>query len=351
MMPERILVTGGAGFVGSSLAVRLRQGHSGATVVAMDNLYRRGSELTLPRLREHGVQFHYGDVRDPQSFPAGPFDILIECSAEPSALAGLSGSADYLVHSNLLGAYNCLERARQWCAALLFLSTSRVYPIAPLERHPWSEEETRFVWTATDSGISPDGVSEQVPLAGARSLYGWTKRAAEDLIEEYRAAFGLKAIVNRCGMIAGPWQFGKVDQGVVSLWVQAHLFGRPLQYIGYGGAGKQVRDVLHVDDLSELVLEQLGNIDKWDGWLGNVSGGVRNSSSLLELTSLCREVTGRAVEIRSVPENRPADLRIYIGDCTRLNSRTDWRPRRDLRRVVEDLSAWARDRQRQLESL
>ena len=348
---ERILVTGGAGFIGSSLAVRIRRELPGTAVVAMDNLYRRGSELNLPRLREQGVQFHLGDVRDVGGFPSGPFDVVLECSAEPSALAGLSGSPDYLVQSNLMGAYNCLERAKEWRAAFLFLSTSRVYPIAPLERHPWREDETRFAWTATDSGISPKGVSERVPLTGARSLYGWTKRAAEELIEEYRAAFGLKAVVDRCGTIAGPWQFGKVDQGVVSLWAQAHLFGRPLQYVGYGGKGKQVRDLLHVDDLADLVLEQMRDIERWDGWLGNVSGGAENSVSLLELTALCREVAGREVPMGSSPDTRPADLRIFIGDCGELFSRTRWRPRRSLRLIVEDLCAWALDRRQQLEVL
>ena len=351
MTPQRILVTGGAGFVGSSLAIRIRNAFPGASIVAMDNLYRRGSELTLARLRERGIRFHYGDVRDAASFPAGPFDLLIECSAEPSVLAGLSGSPDYLIHSNLLGAYNCLERAKQWQSAFLFLSTSRVYPIAALERHPWREEETRFVWTAAAAGISPKGVSERLPLAGVRSLYGWTKYAAEQLIEEYRAAFGLKTVVNRCGMIAGPWQFGKVDQGVVSLWVQAHLFGRPLQYIGYGGTGKQVRDVLHVDDLGDLIVEQLSDLPRWDGWLGNVSGGIDNSISLAELTGLCREAVGREIPIGSSPENRAADLRIYVGDCSDLFSRTGWRPRRSVHRIVEDLSAWARDERARLESL
>jgi CDP-paratose 2-epimerase len=349
--PQRILVTGGAGFVGSSLAVRIRKDLPSATVVAMDNLYRRGSEFTLGRLREHGVRFHYGDVREAMSFPDGPFDVLIECSAEPSVLAGLSGSPDYLVHSNLIGAYNCLERARDWQSALVFLSTSRVYPITALERHPWREEETRFVWTATDAGISPNGVSERLPLAGARSLYGWTKHAAEQLIDEYRSAFGLKALVNRCGVIAGPWQFGKVDQGIVSLWVQAHLFGRPLQYIGYGGTGKQVRDVLHVEDLGDLILEQLQDLARWDGWLGNVSGGVENSISLLELTALCRKITGRQTTIGSSPQNRAADLRIFIGDCADLYSRTSWRPCRSVPSVVEDLSRWALEERAQLESI
>ena len=342
MSSTRILVTGGAGFVGSNLAIQLREQSSGSTVVAMDNLYRRGSELTLPRLNAHGVRFHYGDVRDPASFPNGPFDLVVECSAEPSAMAGVAGSPDYLVHTNLVGAYHCLEQARKWNAGVLFLSSSRVYPVAPLEAHPWIEQETRFSWQeAGAAGISPRGVTEALPMNGARSLYGWTKFAAEQLIEEYRATFGLKVIVDRCGVLAGPWQFGKVDQGFVALWIQAHIFGRPLDYIGYGGTGKQVRDVLHVDDLGDLVKGQLGDFERWDGWVGNVSGGLENSVSLVELTRLCREITGGQVQLRPIAERRPGDLRIYIADCARLHARTKWRARRSVRKIVEDHAAWA----------
>jgi CDP-paratose 2-epimerase len=348
----RILVTGGAGFVGSNLAVRMRETFAGATVVAMDSLYRRGSELTLPRLRRHGVRFHHGDVRDPATFPGEGFDFLVECSAEPSVLAGLSGSPDYLVQTNLIGAYHCLERARAWKAAFLFLSSSRVYPIAALEAHPWREEATRFVWADNGArGIASQGVTEDMAMAGARSLYGWSKYSAEQLVEEYRSAFGLQGLVNRCGMISGPWQFGKVDQGVVSLWVQAHVFGRPLQYIGYGGAGKQVRDVLHVHDLADLVMEQLKDFPHWDGWLGNVAGGVENSASLMELTRLCEDVTGRRTSISSSLAVRPADLRIFLGDCRRLYARTSWRPSRTVAKVVADLSSWVLEERGLLEAL
>jgi CDP-paratose 2-epimerase len=337
----RILITGGAGFVGSNAAIFVRRAFPYADVVCMDNRYRRGSELNLARLHENGIAFHWGDIRDCSTFPSGPFDFLIECSAEPSVLAGREGSPDYLFQTNVAGAYQCLEKARQWESRLLFLSTSRVYPIERLESHPWREEQTRFAWeNAGAPGVSSHGVGESVDLGGARSLYGFTKLAAEQLIEEYRAAYGLKAVVNRCGVIAGPWQFGKVDQGVASLWVLAHHFHRPLNYIGYGGTGKQVRDILHVDDLCELITEQLRDFNRWEGWVGNVSGGMDNSASLCELTALCREITGQSIPIGSVPANRPNDLRIFVADCTRLFQRTPWRPRRDVREVIRDLYAW-----------
>jgi CDP-paratose 2-epimerase len=337
----RILITGGAGFVGSNLACHFATALPGCEIVCMDNLYRRGSELNLPRLAEAGAVFHRGDVRSAEDFPAGPFDFLIECSAEPSVLAGTDGSPDYLFETNLIGAYRCLERARAWNAGVIFLSTSRVYPIKTLESHPWIEEETRFAWQDNGAaGIGPQGVSEDLPLDGARSLYGFTKLAAEQMIGEYREAFGLRAVVNRCGVVAGPWQFGKVDQGVVGLWVMAHAFGRRLSYIGYGGSGKQVRDVLHVADLCELMADQVASFDSWEGWLGNVAGGLENSVSLCELTSICQEVTRAKIPISSTTDTRPADLRLFIADCTRLFARTSWRPRRSVRHLVEDTFSW-----------
>jgi CDP-paratose 2-epimerase len=171
-------------------------------------------------------------------------------------------------------------------------------------------------------------------------LYGFTKLAAEQLIEEYRAAYQIKAAVNRCSVIAGPWQFGKIDQGVAALWVLAHHFGYSLSYIGYGGAGKQVRDILHVDDLCELILDQINNFDQWEGWLGNVSGGLNNAISLCELTTLCREITGKEIPISAVATNRPNDVRILVADSSRLFDRTNWRPKRNLHCIIQDISDW-----------
>jgi CDP-paratose 2-epimerase len=256
-------------------------------------------------------------------------------------MAGQDRRLDYLFHTNLTGAFNCLEKAREWKSRFLFLSTSRVYPISKLEAQPWREEGTRFIWENGDTaGITSRGVNETLDMTGARSLYGYTKFATELLIEEYRNRWGLKAVVDRCGVIAGPWQFGKVDQGVASLWVMAHHFGLPLNYIGYGGAGKQVRDFLHIADLLALVVEQVGDFDHWDGWVGNVAGGLEVSASLAELTTLCREVTGREVSIPAVATNRADDLRIFIGDCSRLHERTSWRPKHSMREIVSDIRDW-----------
>lgn len=124
-----------------------------------------------------------------------------------------------------------------------------------------------------------------------------------------------------------------------------------MSYIGYGGAGKQVRDILHVDDLSELIWDQMNNFDQWDGWLGNVSGGLNNSVSLCELTVLCREIVGKKIPISSVLANRPNDVRILVADSSRLFDRTTWRPKRDLRCIIQDISDWVSNHRDALEHL
>jgi len=340
---RRVLVTGGAGFIGGSLAVGLARRHSDWDVLALDNLRRRGSELNLPRLREAGVQFLHGDVRELDDLlEIGELDALIECSAEPSVMAGVDGSPDYVVQTNLMGAYNCLELARRREAQFVFLSTSRVYPVRALESLAYREEETRLELEDEQPlpGASARGVAESFPLEGARTIYGATKLSAELLVSEYAESYGLKTVIDRCGVVAGPWQMGKVDQGVFTYWMLAHHFGRPLSYIGFGGTGKQVRDLLHVEDLLDLVSEQLGDPDRWSGRTTNVGGGRAGSLSLLETTDLCREITGRIVDVRSSGEDRPGDIPIYISDCTRLQEMTDWRPRRTPAEILADIHAW-----------
>jgi len=339
----RILVTGGAGFVGASLCLGLAERHPAWRITALDNLKRRGSELNLRRLRAAGVQFVHGDVREQEDLTLiDELDAIIECSAEPSALAGTDGSPDYVVRSNLIGAYHCLELARRRSAQLIFLSSSRVYPVEALCALELSERATRFELAPGQpfAGASQAGIAESFPLDGARTIYGTTKLAAELLIEEYRASYGLRAVINRCGVIAGPWQMGKVDQGVFTYWILAHHFKRPLRYIGFGGSGKQVRDLLHVEDLLELLDVQLSDPDPWDGATINVGGGRDYSLSLLETTALCAEITGNVIELERTPGNRPGDVPIYISDCSELYGRTSWRPARGPRDTLVDIHEW-----------
>lgn len=339
----RILITGGAGFVGANVGIGLASRHPDWDVVALDNLYRRGSELNLLRLEAAGVRFMRGDVRKSSDLMAlEPIDALVECSAEPSALAGLEGDTAYLLHTNLTGAYNCLELARRDGAQLLFLSTSRVYPFPALNAIACEETATRFELAKEQEipGVSPAGISESFPIQGPRTLYGATKLAAELLVAEYAAAFGLATVIDRCGVIAGPWQMGKVDQGVFTYWMLHHYFLRPLRYIGYGAEGKQVRDLLHIEDLVELIDEQVLDPEHWAGVTANVGGGPSCSLSLLETTRICRELTGNEVPIEADLETRYGDVPVYISDCEVLFGHTSWRPRLSARRVLSDILDW-----------
>lgn len=344
MIHQNMLITGGAGFIGSSLAVTLKGRHPEARVTALDSLRRRGSELNLPRLREAGVVFRHGDIRNPEDLapPRDPFDLLIDCSAEPSALAGYDGDVRFVVNTNLAGTANCLELARICRADVLFLSTSRVYPVARLNALPIRETETRFELAETGDvpGVSLAGIAAGFPLDGYRTLYGATKLASELIMSEYRHMFGIKAVVNRCGVVAGPWQMGKVDQGVFTLWITAHHFNQPLAYIGFGGTGKQVRDLLHIDDLTDLIDCQLDRLPELDGRVFNVGGGLGSSLSLRETTALCQQIVGRAVPIGATTETREGDVRLYVTDNTAVTDATGWRPRRGPVDILSDIHAW-----------
>lgn len=349
-MPSVILVAGGAGFVGSSLALRLRAAYPAARVVAADNLKRRGSEWNVPRLAAAGVEFVHADIRRPDdlAFPKTRFDLVVDCSAEPSVLAAYDAGPAYVIDTNLTGTVNLLELARRDGADVVFLSSSRVYPVRHLDDIAVEERETRFAIAPeqTMRGVGPAGIAEDFPLDGARSLYGATKLACELLLAEYAEMYGLRTIVNRCGVIAGPWQMGKADQGVFALWMAHHYFKRPLAYIGYGGSGKQVRDLVAVDELADLVLHQIASLGGPSQPVYNVGGGLASSLSLAEATALCEEITGNRIEIASVPENRPSDVRLYVTDNARVNADTGWSPRKTPRETLAEIFAWIRDNER-----
>ena len=150
----------------------------------------------------------------------------------------------------------------------------------------------------------------------------------------------MSAIINRCGVLAGPWQMGKVDQGVMTLWVARHVFGQPLKYIGFGGAGKQVRDLLHVDDLFDLIVMQMSAPEAWDGRIYNVGGGNEVSVSLKELTELCRQEVGWEVPIAQSPQTSPLDLRIYISDTRKVQNDFPWKPQRSPGQIIQDIHSW-----------
>ena len=350
-MPKIILITGGAGFVGSSIAIALKKNYPEYKLLVLDNLKRRGSELNLARLTGSGVEFYHGDIRNAEDFDALPaVDTIIEASAEPSVLAGIDGLPNYVINTNLFGTVNCLNYAVKNKSDFLFLSTSRVYPIENIGQIEFVEKETRFdIASAQDlEGISENGVSEKFSLEGFRSFYGATKLCSELLIQEYNQFYGLKTVINRCGVLTGAGQMGKVDQGVIVLWMAKHFWKQNLGYFGYGGEGKQVRDILHVNDLYRLIDYQIHHIEALNNQIFNVGGGKQTSVSLCELTEICRNITENKIPIQSVLQNRQADIRIYLTDNSKVTEATGWKPEIGVREILEDIYVWIRDNENSL---
>lgn len=349
-----LVVTGGAGFIGSTLCIKLKEKYPSYRIIAFDNLKRRGSELNLIDFKIRGIEFVHGDIRNSEDLnDLDGFDVLIEASAEPSVMSGLNSDPTYVINNNLYGSINCFNACLKNKAKLIFLSTSRVYPISNIEDASFIEEETRFSFldNQKEKGISSAGISEDFTLFGARSFYGTTKLSSELFIQEYSSFYNLDAAITRFGVIAGPRQMGKTDQGVVTLWMAKHYWKQSLKYIGYGGIGKQVRDILHVEDLVALIDIQIHNISKFTGKIFNAGGGRNSSVSLMEMTSICEEITGNKIQIASEIENRPADLRIYITDNSKIEQEIGWKPLKTPSQIFSDIYHWISENEKQLENI
>ena len=353
-MKIKILLTGGCGFVGSNLAIYFKSKYPDSIVIAFDNLKRRGSELNLSRLKDAGVTFIHGDVRNPEDFDSiGPVDFVIDAAAEPSVLAGLDAAPNYVLNTNLTGTINCLNYSVKHSAAFIFLSTSRVYPFDKLDDINFEEGSSRFELDQDQPipGVNSNGITTSFPLTGPRSFYGATKLASELLIAEYAEFLGIKTVINRCGVLTGPWQMGKVDQGVIVLWMARHFWNGNLTYNGYGGNGKQVRDILHIYDLFRLIDMQISDINTFNRKTLNVGGGIDCSVSLLELTGLCEKITGNNISITSVPENRKADVRIYVTDNSEVEHICGWKPTYSPEQIMIEIYDWIKSNQDQLKKI
>lgn len=348
-MNERILITGGCGFVGANIAIELKKNYPNIEIIVLDNLKRRGAELNIPRLKEMDIAFVHGDIRNKEDFDSiGEITTLLEAAAEPSVLSGINSTPDYVLNANLVGAINCLNFALKHKAKFIFLSTSRVYPISQLNNIDYLENTTRFDIKSVQNiaGVSEKGINEDFSLNGARSFYGTSKLSAELIIQEYMEFYGLEAVINRCGVITGAWQMGKIDQGVVVLWLAKHYWQKELSYIGFGGEGKQVRDIMHIQDLYELVKMQILDIKQFKNDIYNVGGGLESSVSLQELTKLCQEITGNIIPIHQTKENRQADIPVYITDNTKITELTGWKPQFAPKEILLDIFKWIKENEK-----
>lgn len=347
----KILISGGAGFVGSSIARYLATTYPHFQITVIDNFKRRGSYFNIELLEQLNVNVIHGDVRILSDLlQVDNCDILIECSAEPSALSGNNSSPNYVVDANLIGLINCLEYCRLKKSGIIFFSSSRVYPFNPLNSVSFLEDDTRYSLSLSQTikGVSTQGISENFEMEGTRSLYGATKLCGELLINEFADLYEIPSLITRFGVIAGPGQFGKVDQGFFALWIINHMLKKDLSYIGYEGSGKQVRDILAVSDVCLLLDKQIQNLASYRGDIFNAGGGVENSISLLELTTLCSNITDNKLDISVNLEDRYADVKLYITDNAKVSNEFKWHPSISVENLAEDVFNWAQENPNQI---
>jgi len=356
----RILVTGGSGFVGAQLAFYFAQRRHHVTV--MDNLVRRGSELNLGRFQREGIEFVHGDVRNREDFAnlSGAVDVLVDASAQPSLVYGYANPVFDLTN-NTFGLVNALEFARSRGCPLIFCSTNRVYSGDRVNALPRREEATRWTWDAAAwaalpageraKGFDPaHGIAEEFSVDGGQhGVYGLSKIMADLACQEYADAFGVPTVINRFGVLAGEGQFGKSEQGWTAWWAIAHHFGLPLRLIGWGG--KQLRDVLFIEDVCRLVEREIEQVHRIAGQVFNAGGGAEHTVSLVEATELMRKKFGRAVPVTIEAEARKADLCVYFTDARKAERVLGWTPRIGIEEGFERIIAWVKENEEGLRGL
>jgi CDP-paratose 2-epimerase len=278
-----------------------------------------------------------------ETLPAA--DWVIDAAANPSVLAGLqsSFSSRQLFEHNLGSLVNVLEYCKSHKAGLLLLSSSRVYSIAALVGLPLKDGKDAFQLNADadlPAGVSARGIGVDFSTRAPVSLYGSTKLASEAVALEYGEAFGFPVWINRCGVLAGPGQFGTPEQGIVAYWINAHLRRRPMRYLGFNGTGKQVRDAMHPRDLAALLDVQMRQARAGGQRIYTAGGGLQNSMSLAQLTAWCDARFG-AHPVEADARERAYDIPWVVMDNTPLERHFGWQPDTPASTVLEEIAAHA----------
>ena len=331
---KNILITGGCGFVGSNLTEFLIK--KKFKVATVDNFSRKGSLLNFIRLSKIGVKNFKLDISKKDSLKKIPkFDLIIDCCAEASVEVSKS-DIQRVFDVNLVGTLNVLKKCVQDKSKIIFLSSSRVYSLRSLNA------------IVKDKNIlKPIRIKKKIDLdfdtSGPKTLYGFTKFSSEHLIKEFSYLYNIEYIINRCGVISGPWQFGKIDQGFVSLWVWMHIMNKKMKYIGYGGNGHQVRDVLHVDDLCELIYLQIRNIKLHHNTIYSVGGGANNATSLFNLTKICQKLTKNNLKFKKIHKTSIYDVPYFVSSIDKVKQIYNWIPKKDVSQIVNDIFLWQKN--------
>ena len=329
----KILITGGCGFVGSNIAIYLKNNLKNAQIFSLDNLVRKGSLINLDRLRKLKIKNFNINIENYKNLKKLPrFNLIIDCCAEP-AIEASKKMPDRVFNTNLVGTFNILKKCKNDSAHIIFLSSSRVYSIENLK--------SLIGKTMISKPISrKKKINIKFETSEPSSLYGFTKLASEKLIKEFFYMTKLKYIINRFGVIAGPWQFGKQDQGFFSLWVAKHFFKKKLSYIGFGGKGYQIRDVIHIDDVCKIILIQIKKIRKKNNLTFNIGGGLKNSISLRELTKKCQNISNSRIKIRGISKTSMYDIPYYVTDNRKVTKIYNWKPSKTIDHIVNDIYKW-----------
>jgi len=331
---QHILITGGAGFIGCNLADRLIG--TGHHVVIFDNLSRRGADRNLAWLRErHGSLFTLiqDDIRDQAAIEAATDGVQIVyhlASQTAVTTSVVDPRADF--EANALGTFNVLEaaRLRGTNPILIYASTNKVY--GGQEQVPIVEQPTRYAYQ-----YLPHGVDEQAPL-DFHSPYGCSKGAADQYVRDYHRIYGLRTVVFRQSCIYGPRQMGVEDQGWVAWFLIALMTGQPITIYGNG---KQVRDLLYINDLVDAFLLATDRIDKTQGQIYNIGGGMENTISIWwEFKPLLEDVLQRQIDDPPFAAWRPGDQPVFVADTTKAQRDFGWAPRVSVREGLRRLAVW-----------
>ena len=320
----KILITGGCGFVGSNLAIYFKQNQIGTEINSLDNLSRGGSILNLNRLKKSKIKNYKIDISNNKALAKLPkYDLVIDCCAE-AAVEVSRIEIDRVFYTNLVGTFNILKKCAKDKSDIIFLSSSRVYSIEKLRK-------------LKKNKIS---INEKFDTSNIKSLYGFSKHSAENLIKEFSFLYKIKYIINRFGVISGPWQFGKQDQGFVSLWVWRHLNKKKLKYLGFGGKGSQIRDVIHISDVCKLITLQIKKINNINNLIMNIGGGKKNSISLKNLTKICQKITSNKIKISSKKSTSEYDIPYYVTDNSKVKKIYGWQPKKNFLHIITDVYEW-----------
>ena len=335
----RILITGGAGFVGCNLAQAcISAGHQ---VTLFDNLSRRGSDANLAWLRQsHGDTFAFvcGDVRDYAAFSqvAAGQEAIYHLAAQTAVTTSVNDPrTDFEI--NALGTLNVLEAARQVAddPVLIYSSTNKVY--GAMEQVGVTELATRYALADY-----ADGVPETHPL-DFHSPYGCSKGAADQYVRDYARIYGLRTVVFRQSCIYGPRQMGVEDQGWVAWFVIAAITGKPITIYG---DGKQVRDLLYVDDLVRAFRLATEHIGVTQGQVYNLGGGPANTLAIwTEFAPLLSRAVGRVVEPEAFRDWRPGDQPVFVSSIKRAAHDFSWAPEVSVNEGICRLSEWVKANQ------